>query len=462
MSTAPEDAPISGGLLATLREARWSLLTWWLLGLFGAIALTVVVVLTDDDADRDLHLLLIHLGIGGGMLLGNLVAFLRLRAWPMTLIAAAFGGVAYLMATAELPEEILVPALLAAVVFFPATQVLRSHREILATWAPLLYSTGAILVWADDHEYDVAWHEGQKWAIWDGVSLGILGGALFLFLLYLVARQIMVMRLWQLGPRSTRHEATSPSAGLPWATWLVGVLLLAVLTASTAVAAPYLFRSGPGDRDGDGHTGPADGPPEPAEPDPVEGEGGSGFGQQLVEQLKRVASQGIDWLELVLGLLVCLLLIRFLLYPPIRRLATLRHLERPAWPVPATRRIQDLWRRALIALTDAGLTLSPSEPACALAARARSELGARFGAPPPGALEAASIYERVEYQLAAVQKDDLTRMAAAVDLVVEYVDGHLDRAAQVKNLYRGTDPFPSSDLDVPARLRRWTTGLGQL
>jgi len=161
----------------------------------------------------------------------------------------------------------------------------------------------------------------------------------------------------------------------------------------------------------------------------------------MKEGVKEAAKQGISLLGLLLILLLCVVLIYLLFWRPIKRLAVLRHLENPAWAVPATQRIQDLWRRVQIGLNDAGVELSSAIPADLLADHASNILAKQFGTPPPGLIEAAEIYTRVHYNI-GVQPNDLTEMAAAVELFTSYIDDKLSSGEQIQALYRG---LPSED-----------------
>jgi hypothetical protein len=157
---------------------------------------------------------------------------------------------------------------------------------------------------------------------------------------------------------------------------------------------------------------------------------------KVQEGVKEAAKQGLNLLMLLLMLLIGVLIIYFVFWRPLRRVAVLRHLERPAWPVPATQRIQDLWRRAQIALRDLNIETRESETVEALAARAIEELRARFGQAPPGLGEAAQIYSQVQYNL-GVTAQAQSRMAAAVELLTDYTEDKLTWWRQVQNLYRG-------------------------
>jgi hypothetical protein len=123
------------------------------------------------------------------------------------------------------------------------------------------------------------------------------------------------------------------------------------------------------------------------------------------------------WLVMLLGLLLVLAIF----FRPIRRAILLRHLEYPLWSTTPTRRIQNLWLRAIIALDDAGITARPDEDPVRLAQRAIDELGKQHGSVPGGLEQAAQIVERVEYAGRGLAPDEEAKMRNAVLALVGYV-----------------------------------------
>jgi hypothetical protein len=156
---------------------------------------------------------------------------------------------------------------------------------------------------------------------------------------------------------------------------------------------------------------------------------------RAAEGAKRAAEAGLQLLLWLLLLLLIVLLLGGALLRPTRREILIRHLESPTIRVAPSRRVENLWRRAVIALHDVGLPSSPAEPASTLAQRAVSELQQRYGEAPPGLTEAAAIYTRIHYNL-GIGPDDDREMASNVNRFTRFLGERTDVVAKIRNYYR--------------------------
>ena len=440
------------GLWHRVKTFGPALLAYWVMTFFGLAAFSAVLLIR-GGAGGEMFLLLGQLVMVTvvGQLAGHALGFLRPRLFIVLMLASLGCWIQVLL---------LIPMAngLTVIVWFMAPFTLasgffavRSRTEIFGAWVPVMYAVSASLVLINtDAKKLGSWHGGNKFAVWDLFNLAIIAGALLLFLIYLVARQAQSLSLWQDAARMSSVQASAnynPRARISWMTWGVIALLGVALTVGTAAAAPYLFRTADEEEGKEGKGGQGQGQGQ-GQGEQRGGEGGQGEGDssenpmdnadmdKVSEGVRQVAQQGANLLMLLIMLLVGLVLIYFVFWRPMRRMAVMRHLERPAWPVPPTQRIQDMWRRALIALHDVGMEPRPTESVKHLAERAHATLSQRFGSAPTGVIEAAEIYSRVEYNI-GVSPHDVIRMAASVELLTVYVENNLRWWEQLQNLYGG-------------------------
>ncbi len=445
-----------------------SLLAYWAMTFYGLAAFSLVLVVEVGPAPELIMILMQFAAVTiVGQLIGHVMGYLRLRL-PFVLMGV---GMCCGVQTLSTPALAAVPYL--AVIWFMAPFTLasgflaiRHRKEIFGAWIPLMYSVGASVILINiDGDKLSRWMAGDKYAVWNVVNLTIIAGALLLFVIYMVTRQAQSLSMWQdaalqpsqrptgMGPMGDDGRKYNPRARISCMTWIVIAVLAAFVTIGTAAVAPYLFRTAEqdqGDGKGKGGQGDGKGQQRDGKGQPRDGDGkgqqNQGDGQQsqqpdpdmdkVSEGVKRMAQQGFDLLVMLLILLVALILIYFIFWRPARRMATIRHLESPAWAVPSTQRIKDLWRRALISLHDVGVEPRRTESVEEMADRAEAYLTKKYGAAPSGLQEAAEIYSRVQYSI-GVGSEDLIRMAASVDLLTEYVDNRLTWWQQLGNLYGG-------------------------
>jgi hypothetical protein len=283
-----------------------------------------------------------------------------------------------------------------------------------------------------------SWHAGDKWAIWDVVTVPILGLGVALTLVFLAARETHRLHRWRTSPKASEPTATAASRGARIARANpglggVGALLLLgfFLTLTSALIAPYLWRTGPGDRDGDGGGG-----------DPVEQNGDQGGDREPSEsewgdpewgeKAKRAVQQAAQSLFMLLLMLLLALLGLLVFGPPLRRLLLLQYLRRPFWPVPPTRRVAQHWRVVEIALGDIGLLRQPGDSATSLARRATSTV--EF-VDPEALFRCATVADRVAYGLGVAPEDTMLARRTA-EMTFETVWDELTESQKFRAMYR--------------------------
>lgn len=439
------------GLWRQARQAAIPILSWWtLLGCTWLTFAAVVLVTEGFDQDALLGLAFITVPTFAGSALGQVLAFLRVRSW----IVLVFGGACWAVAFAVVPLGGGDVAALVGLFFFllPISLTgglwsLETNRAVWSLWLPMLLSTGAVILWSEHTGKDSEWFAGNKWAIWDLVTLLVLGITIVLGLLYLASRETQRLLLWRHGPRAPL-VATVPERRAGPRLSFFGVLALFALavglTVGTALVAPYLWRTGPAEREGEARStdpapveaprpsGGCDGasspPPTTPPPDPQSGE-------QLAERAVRAVQQASQALCFMVTLVMLGLTGILVGGPPMRRLLTVRYLRDPPGRVPATERIEQGWRLVEIALSDAGVGPRPGEDAQGLARRARPVLEKLSPVPVHGLEEAAEVADRVRFGL-GVGPDDVAVMERFSGWVYDTVWERLSDGEQVRCMYR--------------------------
>lgn len=246
---------------------------------WGVLALAVLlfslsIAFTEHISGED-WIILFSFGASAfaGVAAGQLTALARVRSWVIVSTAVTLGLVSLVffgyVTTLGVPESVvtfvgifwfLFPWFLLAGLWS-----LRVHMGLLATWGPAVFVTGSLIAITEDSGSVAAWHAGDKWAIWDVVTAPILLGTVLLLLVYLVSRELHRLNLWRYGPKGPDLPRTERQAGVrkarifPGCGALVAMGALGVvLTVAAALVAPYLWRTGPGDRDGDTDDNPAE------------------------------------------------------------------------------------------------------------------------------------------------------------------------------------------------------------
>jgi hypothetical protein len=442
-------------LWQTIKEAAVPVLAYVVCVVFAFAAFSGAVLVSDGMDGGGLVILgALALSTFVGVAIGQLLAFLRIRTWIVMLfgafcwIASIGFGVALASAIGDAGAIVALVLFLLPIALTGGLWSLETHRALWSTWLPLLYTTAAVLVWSEARGNDSAWFAGDKWAIWDVATILVLGGSVVLLLFYLVARETHRLALWRRGPTAPLAPSRQETgAARPRLTVLSVVLLLGMagaLTIATAVVSPYLWRTGPGDRDGNDGGGdpqeqqdppPADGDPQPAEDNEFLERMGKAI-QQMAEKMEQAGEQGGGAVCSMLTL-AFLALIGFLLgYRPLKRLFLLRHLKDPFWQVPATTRIEQGWRLVEIALGDAGVHPRPGEDAAGLARRAAPVLKRLSPVEVHGLDDAAEVADRVRFGL-GVAPEDLEVMARFSSWAIDTVWERLGDGEQIRCMYRG-------------------------
>jgi hypothetical protein len=221
--------------------------------------------------------------------------------------------------------------------------------------------------------------------------------------------------------------------------FVVLFLLTCIVGCASAVVAPYLWRTGPPECQGEhclDESAPeqGDGDPQPDYEKPD-----FDLPPQVVEMLKKVGQAAQDTAGtictlLALGLLA--LIGALLAYRPVKRLLVVKHLREPFWATPPTQRIEHGWRLVEIALGDAGVHPIPGEDAAGLARRAAPVLAKLSPVEVHGMEDAAAVADRVRFGL-GVSAGDVDVMERFSRWVFDTVWERLDDGAQVSAMYRG-------------------------
>lgn len=425
------------GWRGELAAVAWPLLTYQFMVLLslGTFFATILTLYGFDGSKDALALTGIAVGTLCGGLFGQVMSLLRVRSTWMALFNTGLFIFSIWLATQGPQLEMFIgdaafilvfTLMIGSIMSSGGFWSLRTNRGLAATWAPMVLFTSSILAYSEKTGADDTWRAGDKWAIWDGISLLILGSAVFLLLVYLLGRERHRVHRWRTAPVATELVDTGPEPLRPLrgcGTWLLLGGLIVFLTASSALVAPYLWRTG--DRGGEETTDQEDDPEdEPDETDPMDGEA-------LQEALRHV-QRGISILCTLLTLLVLALAALFVFGPPLRRQLLLTHLRDPYWPVPPSRQAYLHWRLTEIALGDAGIHREPGETALDVARRGLEAL-------PDVHLEAletaAEIADRVAYGY-GLEPTDVDTARRAAEMTYQAIWETLSELERLKATYR--------------------------
>lgn len=430
------------GVWQQLKEAARPVLAYHLLLGFTLMAFCGVAALTEGvDAGTALVMAAMVGTTVLGTALGQVLAFLRVRTW----VAMAFGAACWIAAGVLGAAAGVVAGGAGALVFLflfllPIAMTgglwsLETHRATWSIWLPMVFTTATAIVWAEKNNLDANWHAGEKWAVWDVLSLAVFGTTVVLTLVYLVTRETHRLALWRRGPTAPLQPTLVESGAARPRITPLGFVALAALTAGltlgTALIAPYLWRTGP-DNGGDTPT------EQPAEPDPDAPPEESAFLkalEQMAERAVEAAKQAAGSVCSLLALAMLLVLGALVAGPPVRRLFVVRHLKEPLWPVPNTTRIEMGWQLVEIALADAGVAVRPGEDAAGLARRAAPTLARLSAVEVHGLDDAAEIIDRVRFGL-GVGPQDVQTMERFARWTYDTVWERLSDRQQVACMYR--------------------------
>jgi hypothetical protein len=413
----------------------------------------------------------------GAVAFGQACALLRLRTWAVA--AAGMGGGLLLLGLTVVTSSVpAVAALLGIALFlFPFFALsgwwsLTVHGALLATFAPITFFVGAILTVVFEDGGLQRWQSGDKWAIWDGLSLAVLALAVASLLAFLAFREGHRLHHWQNHGADalvtqTRRSGSRLMARLSGCGTVAAIAALGLaLTIGTALLAPYLWRTGPSDRGEPAGTessestergarrdrepapyrAPAPRParplgcgndPAPTEPAPHPAPAPRRppqVGEPMSsEQMQEAAEQaGLSLLFLLLFAVLGLLALALFL-PPLRRTWMLAHLRRPMWPVPPTRHVQQSWWLLEVAIGDLAVPRSAADTPATLVRRAVDVLPGDLHLAP--LLEVVAVYDRARFGL-GMQPDDTDRARRQAEMAYEAIWSHLTEWEKVRAIYR--------------------------
>jgi len=389
----------------------------------GSIALLLTVALYDHGSGKDVVLFTLGLAAGlVGVLLGQLIAVCRFRAFPVFVVTGISITLAsWMMAQVKPPGgEYLAVPLVFFCFAFPCGLLSLMHRwELFASfWPAVGWIGGVFVILNKEHRVDV-W-EKRKVLAWLPLPLVFLACFLVLWLFYLAAKQAARVEMWQAlsgaaARRVEKKERMKPGA-IPRRNVLPLLVIAAILFGVTAVLAPYLWRTGKGDRPSDEH-GHVDDRPEPKPPE-IDAQG-------IAKQLQKLAQSAKETLPKLWPLLLL-----FLLYRPAKRALLLAHLQAPLVPTPPSERIDNLWEYVRIAGEDAGVVPTSADSVEQLLSRIE-----KAGRGSPALAKAAEIYVRTRYGF-VVQPGDAIAMRAHATEAAGALRKEIGPWSRFKNLWR--------------------------
>lgn len=446
-----------------LRASLRPIAAYWLflVAMFGAFS--VAAFLTDPQGSTVGALVLIGGTTVAGVFVGQILALLRIRSWLVFAFAIVWWTLGALFSASLTAAAGPLGAVAAViVVLFPfflsgGLWSLHTGRALFAAWVPLIYASGAAILMAESQGKVATWKAGQKYAVWDVYTFGVLVMGIVLLLGFLVAREGHRLALWRVSPHGPLAGSVAESGSARPRLSLLGWALLCLfafgVALGSAALAPYLWRTGPADHGeqtdngantkGDQAKNQSKKPSRDPQKRPAKksssqrkvGEHEHGPWVGVREDL-RPAKQGPGGVVLNPWMLFALLVIGLVLGgPPLRRLGLVEWLRHPRWRRSATARVEAGWSLVELALEDAGVPARAGEPAARHIARAAPELAALLPIPVASLAEVAEIRDRVAYGL-GVDPRDVARMDEVAGLVFDTVWDRLGDRAQIRALYR--------------------------
>ncbi len=389
----------------------------------GSLVLFLTIAWYSHAGGKDVGVMMLGLMSGMfGVVVGQLIAILRVRALPVFITTGICVAVAAWMMTFANPPggEYFAVTLLFFCFAFPCGLLSLMHRwELFASFWPAVGWIGGVFVILNEEGRFRAWEE-NKVSAWLPVPLVYLGCFLVLWLFYLAAKQAARVEMWQAlsgaAARRISKAETKKSrvSAIPRKNLLAIFAVAAILFAGTALLAPYLWRTGKGDREGHHETSETDYSPRPD----FDGEG-------IARQLQKLANAAKNTLPKLWPLLLLLVL-----YRPAKRALLLSHLKTPIAPTPPSERIDNLWEYIRIAAEDSGVVPTSADSVEQLMERIRAtNLGS-------DALDqAAQIYVRTRYGF-TVQRGDALAMRGHATEAARVLRKDLRVWVRVKNFWR--------------------------
>jgi hypothetical protein len=430
-------------LLEQLRSAWRPLAAWYASLLIGVAAFVAVLAASGDLEGEGAQVLLVIVSTSIlGSLLGTALGLARVRElWIVAAgLADGFASTLLLAAVAAQggPGDALVLVWL-VLYFLPIALTggywaITTNRALFSLWHPVVYFTGAVIVWIDDHKGITAWSQGQKVAVWDTMSSLLVALMVLTVLVYLAAQEGHRLALWRRGPRAALpasqgdHGDVRPRTDLR--AWAVLAAIGAALTLATLAIAPWFWRTGPSEGNGGGSGS------EPQEPPPDLPD--MGWAERIGEALRQLmegSKEAAGALCNALAILLMLGLLALALWRPVRRALWMRHLRKPFWDMPPTRRIEQAWRAVEIALEDIGVVAQRGEDAIGLARRALPALEKLSPVEAHGLEECAVIVDRVRFGL-GVQPGDEESTLRFARWACDTIWERMGDGAQIRAMYR--------------------------
>jgi hypothetical protein len=241
----------------TLRQAWPVLVAYGVFSVWGVACFVASLALTSGGfgvSPGDVGVVLgLIAATAVGQVTGNLLGLTGLR---FAVVAVLFSVAFTLAAVSGLAVGAIALFLVVGVIAAWGGYLgVASRLDVVAAWFPLSFAVGGAVVWMNRHGALATFRGGAKHALWDPFTILCLGGAVFLMLVFLAARQSLGLSAWQQAGRPAA-AASAPEDAVAVARPGRGSLLvllvfsIAVLGA-TALLSPYLFRTGPA-KDGDG------------------------------------------------------------------------------------------------------------------------------------------------------------------------------------------------------------------
>ncbi|MFO0713714.1 MAG: hypothetical protein U0353_27925 [Sandaracinus sp.] len=335
---------------------------------------------------------------------------------------------------------------------------LASSRALFAAWVPVIFGTGAMFAIIENDDGLARFDSGNKWAIWNVTSALILFLTIALLLAYLVSRERHRLHRWRFGSRAllagSITEKGSARPRLTMLGWLVVIVVGLGLTAGTLVIAPYLFRTGPEEGQGQGQEGQGQeqqgqGQGQQGQGQGQQGQGqgqqGQGQGQQGQGGEEQEGEEGNDFERAAqqLAQTMCPMLIGLLLMAagasvlvrPVRRLVIIETLRAVPFPVAPTTRIRMGWRLIEIALGDLGIEGGPSLDASELVRRHASKLQALDSELYELLVEAARVRDRITYGL-GIEPGTVERFAKDAEKIFVLATNRVELKKEAENVFR--------------------------
>jgi hypothetical protein len=388
----------------------------------GSAALLGAVAWYEHGEGRDLLLFVLGLAAGMfGVVAGQIISILRARALPVfvvTTICVAFAG--WMMSMSRPPggEYVAVPMVFFCFAF-PCGLLSLQHRwELLASFWPAVGWIGGVFFILNKEDRVAQW-EQQKVSAWLPVPLLFLAGFLVCWLFYLASKQALRVELWQSlsGAAARRVSKKAEVTAVPRKNLLPILVVAALLFLSTAVLAPFLWRTGKGEHEST--------KPESEHVDEKPSRRPKLDPEALAEQLQKLARAAKNTLVNLWPLLFL-----FILYSPAKRAFLTSHLLAPIFPAPPSERIDNLWEYIRIAAEDGGVVPTPSDSVEQLLTRIQ-----KAKKDSPALADAAQIYIRTRYGFTVGRGDAVTMRKKTIDAARELRKG-VGPFTRIRNLWR--------------------------